>query len=675
MARLQDVLEAMMTGAVAQQAGRFQATQIRQQREQQEFEQRARAAEGLATQQGGLREALARLAPQLDPDSQGLAFGGMFNQPDPRAGLVNDPYVQRRPALARIYQGYQQPAAPAGQAPLQPRQFRVPGIAQPLSVKGVTKEQIAQRQKSIQENRRLLQKSFTAYSDPNAKAEITGILQELDTHDVTTPEGYQNLGGALNRAAKYTAGGDLALDQFAEKQLQSDTAGYEQEFEKGGKDLNDLAFAGALPGWLERETSLRTRAGKRGYGGKGLQTWQPSIDKIKGLLAEGKNAEAEAEGALVRRAMFTRKSPEQLSKSIGAFYKALSLLAPTQRTPEVIAKLAKNTGADVLTEGFDDGTLLLGGAAAEKAYQDFLKRMSTQNFAGLSRGAQAAMINEARTLAQYLGRRVDLPTEIVAKLTPWQKAQLAKWSKEFGFKGRMVDVAEGNLEVSRARLNLDRDKARLDKMAKAGELTEQQQAAITAKRGAVEQARELLRIGMERLAVIPANVDIDNPKDDKERQYADLINTLRAAEDDYVAHMRTLGIDLEPVADSGYRPTPEEPAPPEMERSSFLGIPYGPERPVPGTGGTPKAGAVKPSAAGATQQRGPAKGRLQQAEISRLRAQAQTMKREGKRPGTQAQIDMVRHLGGNFEAAVKSAKPENARKMWLIHWYLSAGGK
>jgi hypothetical protein len=36
---------------------------------------------------------------------------------------------------------------------------------------------------------------------------------------------------------------------------------------------------------------------------------------------------------------------------------------------------------------------------------------------------------------------------------------------------------------------------------------------------------------------------------------------------------------------------------------------------------------------------------------------------------------MVRHLGGNFEAAVKSAKPENARKMWLIHWYLSAGGK
>lgn len=589
-------------------AGQIAGQQQREAREMQEFQVMQSALSQEASRQDAQDRFLGGL--RLTPESQATLAGGIAGRPNPMAPLAGTPYAQRNPALQQILTrggaATTRPGiTPVGQPPASGRTF--PSRYGPLELTGVDPKEATRVMGEIDKSLAGMQKLIVSTPE-QAKLRDELFRQRAALGPLDTPEKLQAANTLLMSAQNFASqvGGPAA-----EGALRSDVTNFEQEFEKGNKELGPLAFASTLPGWLQREKDIRARFGKRGYGGKGLETaFGADIEEIQRRLDAKDTQGATERGEFIRQALNARRDPGQASKELGAFYKALSLIAPTQRTPEVVRKLAANAKVDWMLEGLPDESLLLGGAAAEKAMQDFLKRMSTQNFAGLSKEAQTGMIQEALTLGEYLGRKLPLPAEFVGKLTPWQKAQLANQHARIGISGDLRDIAQANLELSRSRLQLDREKARLDRLQKTGQLSDLQRKEIEARRQAVEDARKQLDANMERLTVLPGNVDLDNPKTDDERLYAELIQKMRDTEDDYVTYMRGLGIQVDPVTDIKYRPAPDTRPTAEPARKTILGIPYGPAVQPPGTRPPSSAPATPaPAPAPSTGVAAPVKGR------------------------------------------------------------------
>jgi hypothetical protein len=480
MARLQDVLEAMMTGAVAQQAGRFQASQITQQRQQQEFEQRARAAEGLATQQGGLREMLARFTPQLDPDSRAVALGGMFNQPDPRAGLANDPYVTARPNLQAVYRQYGQPAAPAGQPALGPGQFRVPGIAQPLGINRVDPKE-ATRVMGVMDRALGDMRNITITDPRHTMLRDELFRQRAGLGQIQTPEQLQAANSLLQNVLGFQSqvGGPQA-QRFQEQQVQSDITDYETEFEKGIQGLDDLAFASALPGHLQTERSIRERRGKRGYGGKGLEVNQEDVAEIERLLAAGDQEGAARLGKKIKGRYATKVTPSQESAAQRNALQILGKMNPRAVTPEVTRRVYANAGVGYLVEGLPDEALRMGGADLEKEWQKNFALLTTPNrWKGLPKEAREAALSEIAGIAALTGRKLDLPADMVLEMDEETRRKLAQRDDQLDLQGKTLDVR-------RAQLQFMRDKFAWQKQQKA---KEEREGTVGKKGGLTENAK------------------------------------------------------------------------------------------------------------------------------------------------------------------------------------------
>lgn len=667
------MVEAGTQALTGMMAGQMAGQQMARQQQEQEFNRQLNLSQLGANQQHQNNQMLLSQFADMTPESRAQALTNIAAQPNPLAPVLNTRYARQHPETGQMLGIQPAPAAPVAGA------VAPGGEGQPTftwgghtyAQKGVSKEQIAQRGVQIKATRELLRNQVAAITDPTVKAHAGGILSDLDSADITTPEGYAQAGQALQRAdaAGYTSLGAQGAQQRQTKDIQTQ---FETEIEKDLGGLNGQALVGALPGHLQTERWIRQQRGKAGYGGKGLEGFAKEIDALP-ELAKTDPAKAEQQAEMIRAAISSKQSSSDQAKQIGSFYKVLSTIAPTDRTPERVRQLAKNFKLDNLLTGLDDEGLLLGGAAAEKAYQGLLQRMSTQNFAGLDKTAQSALLGEASTLAGYLGRKVPIPAEIIAKMTPWQQAQVGMQRDRLAISGDLRDVAWQNMMISNARLGLEERK--LNEAQKQSKFTPQQMQTILAKRKAFSDAQEQLKTTLERLPVLPGNVDLDNPKNDAERLYADLIGKMRAAEDDYVGFMGTLGIPVSPVTDTGFKPTPPK-APVKTERKTILGIPYGPEVPVEGQQpGTQPAAAQAAPAASAT-------APVNHGQELRFSNEGQRTAKEAMRtktpPAPPSTLDFVRgKMGAGWEPWVRSLSPANQQKAWVAYWYnqLSQSGK
>jgi hypothetical protein len=657
---LEDFMKGMVSATTGQIAGHLAGQQQAEARDLQQFQNALQFAQLGGQEQDRRNALLTSQLPSLTPASAAQAVTDIVAQPSALAPLAGHPFVQRHPEYAPFFA--QKPAVPVAPAPAGGQPSAVVGGKQ-YTYKGITKEQIAQRGAQIKAARELLRNQVGAITDPTVKAHAGGILADLDASDITTPEGYDRAGQALQRAdaAGYTSLGAQGAQQRQAKDIQGQ---FETEIEKDLGSLNGQALISALPGHLQTERWIREQRGKAGYGGKGLEGFAKEIEALP-ELAKSDPAKAEQQAEMIRRAIAAKKSPAEMSKNVGTFYKLLSGIAPTQRTPEVVRQLAQNTGVDSLLTGLDDEGLLLGGAAAEKAYQDFLKRMSTQNFAGMSKEAQAGMIQEATTLAGYLGRKVSLPAEFVAKMTPWQQAQVGMQKDRLAISGDLRDIVRANLGISQARLGLDERKFK--EAQKQNKISPTDMQTIQAKRKAVDDAREQLKTTLERLPVLPGNVDLDNPKPGAETLYADLIKKLHETEDDYVGFMGTLGIPVAPVTDVGYKPAPAAP-PVKTERKTILGIPYGPEVPVEGGQPGTLQGAAQAVPAATAQ-------RVNYGQALRFSNAGQQAAKEALKQGTSPFAHNALALiqsksGADWEGWVNSLPPAKQQQAWTAYWYL-----
>jgi len=706
-----DFMNGLAQAYAGQIAGTIAGEQQRQDQDRQRYADFANALQLHQQSRSEQNRALLSNLDKLDPDSQAAALGYTTNQPDLYGPLAQTPYGKRlglaqpapaspplpgyvNPAFAGL-RGTPQPPAPdilrpggaqlqglsVPTAPVQPfrtppavtpaaapgRSFTVPG-GPTLTVKGVTKEQIAQRKAEIDATRRNLQNFIGATTDPVASSQAQLLLQGLTRADITTPEGYQEATSYLERATPFgTLGGQSLRDAETRQQVQVHDARI--------KSLQDrLTSPVSAMGDIDQAFDLEqegAKAGKLNLIGRQLAPFAADVAEMRRLRDVEKNPQAAQQiAAKIQEQLKRGADPREEGASINKLGTLMKSLSYEQLSnPAILRKLYTDSGLGRYVtdaEGKpvpDDQVPMIGGAAIELELQKNLRMLP--RFGTIAKEAQTPFLQATLGLAKALGRKIDLPAEVVAQMTEYQRAMISRRDVQLAISGRLADVAE-------AKLLLSQNKAKQAETESAGKLTAADKATIAIHKQNIaaidKRIANILSPTGERMRITEIT-DWEHPQGDKQVKYKQAYLEKQREIDALNQDLARMGVKVTPakkVSTPGYK-APVEAVPTETKQPGFMQrTEQGREKAVMGA-----LGMGQPAPSPADQ------ARTNVTLSDQGYRAAQPLIKQGKAPAPPPAMALFDRMirSNDFEGQVRQLRPNQQSLAWTAYWYRKGGGK
>lgn len=306
-------------------------------------------------------------------------------------------------------------------------------------------------------------------------ASAPAAVTDLATHDAAT--NFLTASRVLEAQLANVSG-----KRLRESQLQADVKRYGEDLSgflspKDGVPITAEAFGAALPELFQREVALSKTAAGRGLAMR-LRPFAREVKRIEELnrladdAEQGKRVpaiptvspedgapgevtsedfqkyadeyrqEAAALAEEVRGRITSGMSAKEETARLDRALRYVRDLSPMDASdPEKVKAIFESLGvAHLYTAG-------LGGGRLAKQYESLLNRIPTM--AKLDGASQGAFLDELSSVARALGRRVQIPAQLVQQLSPNAAMRLAMDRERLDLAGSRYDLDRANYELRR----------------------------------------------------------------------------------------------------------------------------------------------------------------------------------------------------------------------------------